>query len=460
MKKIICILMTTFVGITAVFAQTVTLTFTGRDTDNHFVPFNRVEISNVTRNWQETLYYPDTILIMSKTGIEENAIPKGFVLAQNNPNPFEVTTNATLTTSEAGEVTLEMSDMNGRMVAAEKFGDIQAGAHQFILTVAAPGTYILTARQNGRTSSIKMVNNGSGPVKKVEYAGVSGILQRKSDPKGSISKPFNIGDEMVYIGYVNINGVEYTSQTIQKRQWASENFILNFNLTDGLPCPIAPTVTDYDGNVYNTVQIGTQCWMKENMRTTHYADGTSIPAGDSLSSSINPYYYDYSTSFIALSQRGYLYNWFAATRGHSSSIIPSGVQGVCPTGWHVPSDAEWTKLENYVGSQSQNVCGGNTEYLGKAFASKTSWNTSDNACAVGNNQTTNNATGFTGIPAGGCNGSLFDGAGASAFYWSSTKLDNSQNYAWVRYLHYDYVYLCPMYSPKYIGYSVRCLRDY
>ncbi|MBR6161855.1 MAG: T9SS type A sorting domain-containing protein [Bacteroidales bacterium] len=459
MEKIICILMTTFVGITAVFAQTITLTFTGRDADNHFVPFNRVEITNVTRNWQETLYYPDSILIMNKTGIGENAIPKGFALAQNNPNPFEVTTRATLTTSEAGEVTMEMLDMNGRMVASQKFGEIQAGVHQFVLTVAAPGTYILTARQNGKTSSIKMVNKGEGAMNRVEYAGVSGILQRKSDPKGSISKPFNIGDEMIYVGYVNTNGMEHSSQTIQKKQWVSENFVLNFNLTDGQPCPGTPTVTDYDGNVYNTVQIGTQCWMKENLRTTHYANGMSIDDGDTLSSSNYPYYYNYSTSSIALSQRGYLYNWSAATRGYSSSSNPSGVQGVCPTGWHVPSNAEWTQLSDYVGSRSQNVCGGNTEYLGKAFASKTGWNTSDNACAVGNNQSTNNATGFTGVPAGGCTGSSFGDAGTYAYFWSSSKYNNSQNLKSIRYLYYDYVFLYEIYSFAFPGYSVRCLRD-
>ena len=121
------------------FAQTVTLTFTGRDADNHFIPFNRVLVANVTQGWQETLYYPDTILVMGGTGIEENAITKSFALAQNNPNPFEVTTKATLTTSEAGEVTMEMLDMNGRMVASQKFAAIQAGVHQFVLTVAAPG---------------------------------------------------------------------------------------------------------------------------------------------------------------------------------------------------------------------------------------------------------------------------------------------------------------------------------
>ena len=222
-----------------------------------------MEIDNVTLSWQETIYYPDTIIEMVGTGIEENVFTKFFALAQNNPNPFEVTTNATLTTSEAGEVTMEMLDMNGRMVASQKFGDIQAGVYQFMLTVAAPGTYILTALQNGKTSSIKIVNKGKGAMNRVEYVGFSGIKaempQMKSGSKGIITSPFNLGDEMVYIGYVNINGVEYTSQTIHKNQIASENFVLNFNVTalvDGQPCPGTPTVTDHEGNVYNTVQIG------------------------------------------------------------------------------------------------------------------------------------------------------------------------------------------------------------
>jgi hypothetical protein len=131
---------------------------------------------------------------------------------------------------------------------------------------------------------------------------------------------------------------------------------------DGLACPGIAMVTDIDGNVYNTVQIGNQCWMKENMRAKHYADGSSIS------------YYAYSSSDIPLEQRGYFYTWSAVMNGASSSdTTPSGVQGICPTGWHVPSKGEWTELSQYVGSQSQYLCGNNSNYIAKALASTQRW---------------------------------------------------------------------------------------
>ena len=681
MKKFICILMTTFVGITAVFAQTVTLTFTGRDANNHFIPFDRVEIGNVTRSWQETIYYPDTVIVMGGTGIEENVFTKGFALAQNNPNPFEVTTNATLTTSEAGEVTMEMLDMNGRMVASQKFGNIQAGVHQFTLTVAVPGTYILTARQNGKTSSIKMVNKGEGAMNRVEYVGLSGtkaeIPEQKSESKGIITNPFTLGNEMMYIGYVNISGTEYTSQTIHKNQIVSENFVLNFNATapagmatvttdevtniqptratcggnvvddggysviargicwnttpnpvfnenhissgdglgaftcyltnlsenttyyvrayavnsvdtaygqqrifttsvtlptittnnvscitattatcggnvtnmggapvtsrgvcwntsqnptvsdshttdgsgmgdftsnmtglifgttyyvrayatnsgrtaygeqrcftqniDGQPCLGTPTVTDHEDNVYATVQIGNQCWMRDNLRTT-----TSPSTGTYLIPAVGTDYtytgkqarwYNNDSTTYALMNYGLLYNWNAAVDtfktayGETSVNISSSNavsvnftghrRGICPAGWHLPSNAEWTQLTDHVSSQCQYLCEGNTSYIAKALADSIGW---DNYyyvnCFVGNNQSTNNATGFSALPAGHFISSSYN-AGIQATFWSSAQ--SSNNNAYYRYLRYSTNNIDGATCTKSIGCSVRCLRDY
>ena len=98
----------------------------------------------------------------------------------------------------------------------------------------------------------------------------------------------------------------------------------------GYSCPGAATVTDYDNNTYNTVQIGNQCWMKENLRTTHYSDGTSIPLGSSGSNTTAYCYYpDDSVSNVGT--YGYLYNWPAVMgNSSSSSANPSGVQGICP----------------------------------------------------------------------------------------------------------------------------------
>jgi uncharacterized protein (TIGR02145 family) len=115
------------------------------------------------------------------------------------------------------------------------------------------------------------------------------------------------------------------------------------------------TVTDYDGNVYKTIKIGNQIWMAENLRTTHYSDGTPIENGTGLGeistedTTCRFFYYDDDTTNIE--EYELLYNWYAATRGtDGSSSNPSGVQGISPKGWHIPSHAEWTELELFLGS--------------------------------------------------------------------------------------------------------------
>ncbi len=216
-------------------------------------------------------------------------------------------------------------------------------------------------------------------------------------------------------------------------------------------------VTDIDGNTYKTVLIGSQCWMAENLRTTKYADGTSISLGSSTSTTKAYRYYPNNNS-SNVGTYGYLYNWKAVMRNSSSSSAnPSGVQGICPNGWHVPSDAEWTQLTGYVGSQSQYVCGSNNTYIAKALVSTMGWNSSSNNCAVGNNPSSNNATGFYAVPAGYYCGYYYD-FGYSAYFWSATQYGSY--YAYGRYLYFDYAYVrryCDY--RKVVGFSVRCLRD-
>ena len=228
-------------------------------------------------------------------------------------------------------------------------------------------------------------------------------------------------------------------------------------VADGQPCPGAAIVTDYDNNTYNTVKIGDQCWMKENLRTTHYSNGTSIALGSSTSTSTAYRYYPNNSS-SNVSTYGYLYNWKAVMRNSSSSSAnPSGVQGICPTGWHVPSDAEWTQLTNYVGSQPQYQCGSSSSNIGKALASTTGWSSSTETCAVGNNTSTNNATGFSALPAGYYDSGNYYHFGYNALFWSATEYND--NGAYNRYLFYNYADVHRGYYYKYFGFSVRCVKD-
>ena len=211
------------------------------------------------------------------------------------------------------------------------------------------------------------------------------------------------------------------------------------------------TVSDYEGHIYNTVQIGDQCWMKENMRATKYSDGTSITkASVTQESSSTRYYYDPGQA----ANYGYLYNWPAA-KGPSS--VSANNQGICPTGWHVPSDGEWTQLTQYVGSQSNYLCSNNSSYIAKALASTTGWNSSTSTCAVGNTPASNNATGFSAVPAGYHYGSSFDNSGSYAYFWSSTEYSSSDAYG--RGLRYNSASVYSNLNYKSYGYSVRCLRD-
>ena len=227
-------------------------------------------------------------------------------------------------------------------------------------------------------------------------------------------------------------------------------------------CQGVTTVTDIDGNVYNTLSIGNQCWMKENLRTTKYADGTAIASGSGTSTTV-AYYYSTSGNF----NNGNFYNWKAVMRTSSSSAAnPSGVQGICPDGWHVPSDAEWNQLTDYVSSQSQYYCSDNPENIAKALAATTAtgWSVGSNyypvedTCAVGYMPMNNNATGFSALPVAKMNLNGTPSGFYYAYFWSATESSSSNAYS--RYLYpYSPSVMRTWIDKSWSCISVRCVRD-
>ena len=209
---------------------------------------------------------------------------------------------------------------------------------------------------------------------------------------------------------------------------------------DGQPCPGTPTMTDADGNVYETVKIGNQCWTRTNLRVA--PAGATDATSSGASSETEPYYY--VNSAVDAAVFGYYYNWEAAKLA-------------CPSGWHLPSDSEWTQLTDYVSSQNQYVCDSNNTYNAKALASTTGWNTCPySTCAIGNSPSGNNATGFSVVPTGYFRDLSFRQT-TSAYIWSSSF--NGDNYAFDRTLSCCDRYVPQSFSPRENGYSVRCLRD-
>ena len=200
---------------------------------------------------------------------------------------------------------------------------------------------------------------------------------------------------------------------------------------------------DADGNEYETVLIGTQCWTKTNLRVA------PVGATDATSSGANsntvPYYY--VNPSVDAATYGYYYNWEAAKLA-------------CPAGWHLPNDAEWNTLEATVsGSDWQESYATATGYRG-SHAGKLAgdgWNSSTTAGAPGNVTDANhNASGFSAVPAGDWSNGFYN-AGNGAFFWSSTE--RGTNFAWYRSLNYRNADVSRDYNGRNLGYSVRCLRD-
>lgn len=204
-----------------------------------------------------------------------------------------------------------------------------------------------------------------------------------------------------------------------------------------------------DGHQYSTLLLGEQCWMAENLNIGTRIEGTTEQTNNAT---IEKYCYDNSEANCDVF--GGLYQWDEIM----DYTTTEGVQGICPTGWSLPTDAEWSTLANYVGTQPAYLCNSNEYQIAKALAATTLWNASTGTCHVGNNLAANNATGFTGLPGGyrETDGEFYY-QGNSIVFWSSTE--NSSADALYRLLYYWNSNLLRIFDDKNYGHYVRCLRD-
>jgi uncharacterized protein (TIGR02145 family) len=241
-----------------------------------------------------------------------------------------------------------------------------------------------------------------------------------------------------------INGTAYTFTV--KATNASGNSVSSAASTS--VTPLAPVCTssivfDGDGNAYHTIPIGNQCWTKENLKATKYNDGVTIIPDETANAGWGTLNYGARTEYVAagvtnyVSTYGYLYNWYATT-----GIITGGgpsTKNICPIGWHVPTDTDWTKLTDTLGVNPAGKL--------KEFSSLWSSNTGTDDY------------GFSARPGGvRFNDVGFDAINNFAFFWSATPSGSS---AWYRYLNKSddsYVYTVDLTGLS-SGFSVRCLMD-
>jgi uncharacterized protein (TIGR02145 family) len=217
-------------------------------------------------------------------------------------------------------------------------------------------------------------------------------------------------------------------------------------------------ISDFDGNYYSTFQIGEQIWMTENLRTTHYSDGTTLVDGTGVTEIsgdyTTKYWFVYADNPGNKDTYGLLYTWAAImNESPGSGANPSGVQGICPSGWHLPSDNEWKQLEMYLGmneTEANNEGWRGTDEGGKLKEDGTAHWLSPNTGAT-------NSSGFKAFAGGHrTNTNNFTNFQTGACFWSATDIGNQ---AWARLLLYNVATVFRNDYAKNFGLSVRCIKD-
>jgi uncharacterized protein (TIGR02145 family) len=281
----------------------------------------------------------------------------------------------------------------------------------------------------------------TGTFATIDWSTGTYFIKTETDPTGStnytisgtsqlLSVPYSLFSNNVYL---NKDGKVFTLYVADK-----DGLIAIPKILVEKPYSAVPTVIDIDGNSYGTVKIGTQVWMAENLKTTKYRNGnligTTTPSTLDISGESSPkYQWAYNGNESNVSIYGRLYTWYAVT----------DVRNVCPTDWHLPTDAEWTTLTNYLGSMS----GGRLKESGTAH-----WQ-EPNIDAI-------NDSNFSALP-----GSMrsedgtFGILGWDCYWWSSTE-DDADN-AWSRDVSCfsNDVRREELGTNKRIGAYVRCLKD-
>jgi uncharacterized protein (TIGR02145 family) len=300
---------------------------------------------------------------------------------------------------------------------------LPCGRHKFTVSGLASGIYTLGIKSEMNFYTGKLVcqniNNGSGKIRYVSGNLKSTTLINLKNTQSLIPMQYNDGDQLLFTGSSDIYSTVIPLVPTQS-QMVTFNFV---------------ACTDADGNNYPTVTIGTQLWMAKNINVGIRIDGPQEQTNNSI---IEKCCYNDLESYCDV--YGGLYQWNEMMQYDTTP----GVQGICPTGWHIPTDAEWTILTTFLGGES--VAGGKMKETGL-----THW--------LSPNTGATNSSGFTALPGGYRHGApyySYDVLSEAGDFWSSTQW---YTLAWYRYVYWLGESVTRSSPNKIISLSVRCLQD-
>ncbi len=432
MKKLIKFVLVILVPV-SLQAQTYLIDFTASGITNEI---DSIFIENITQGYSLTISGGDTLKLFGTAGIYQITNQKS--LLKIYPNPFDVKAQIEFYSNTYSTVEISINNVNGNLILKKSI-KVNSGLNILEITDIPRGYYVLTLKTDNQeyrsVSFISINNNTSQPdiYLKENFITKNDYILKSS--KNQILLSYNTGDQMFYIAYSGIYSEhKYDIPTSSK----TINFEFSTSSCGGV-------FTDSrDNNSYNSVRIGKQCWMKENLK---YLPEVSP---SSTQSSTEKYYYVYGYQGNDVTEAkqspnyntfGVLYNWTAAVDGNTgSNINPSNLQGACPQGWHLPSYSEWNQLLNFAGG---------AETSAPKLKSTDLW-------AQPNNHT--NETNFSALPGGV---KYYDGNFylliTGGDWWSSSEEDNILAYD----LNMDYNRddVATGIFNKNIGAAVRCVKD-
>lgn len=431
------ILFFTFIS-SAVGQPSLTLTFTA-EYSGQYISLDSIRVKNVTNGGDTLLIKPDSVLVLDYfTGINDN-IESGFSVQQNYPNPFNRKTTIEVNLIEKDNVEIIIHDLLGKQLNYFE-QHLDKGTHSFNFISGESNYYLFTAISSTEVKTIKMysLNSEQNSQSKLEYIGQTenmNILKSVSDDEFF---EYNFGDELLYVGYAGLLESGLTSIP-------SESAAFTFQYASNIPCISEPTI-EWEGQVYNAVQIFSQCWITENMNPGFYK-GDSIPQMNN--GLLEKYCYNNEEDSCAV--YGGLYMWGEVMQYSTTQ----GAQGICPPGWHIPSDEEWKILEAAVdssfsmGDSIWDVSGSRGYNAAKMLKSEDHWKLD------GGGQ---DYYGFGALPGGKSDPeSGFSNLGYYGYYWTSTG--EFGDFAWLRRMKFDSDQTGRNDFIKNQSRSVRCIKN-